>query len=131
MKLMIKLQKKGRWLINMASYTIELRKVCEYYGRDVVESWFKSYKLEDALTPEQIEAITKYNVWSKEKLASMIFHKFKEDGCVIDTFDANKPKAKKMPCVISAVILVPKGKNKDDYLMELRDIPGVISVDDM
>ncbi|MCI7792034.1 MAG: hypothetical protein MR531_14880, partial [Lachnospiraceae bacterium] len=66
-----------------------------------------------------------------EKLASMIFHKFKEDGCMIDTFDANKPKAKKMPCVISAVILVPKGKNKDDYLMELRDIPGVISVDDM
>jgi hypothetical protein len=56
----------------MASYTIELRKVCEYYGRDEVENWFKSYKLEDALTPEQIEAITKYNVWSKEKLASMI-----------------------------------------------------------
>lgn len=56
----------------MASYTIELRKVCEYYGREEVESWFKSYKLEDALTPEQIEAITKYNVWSKEKLASMI-----------------------------------------------------------
>lgn len=56
----------------MASYTIELRKVCEYYGREEVESWFKSYKLEDALTPEQIEVITKYNVWSKEKLASMI-----------------------------------------------------------
>ena len=54
----------------MASYTIELRKVCEYYGREEVENWFKSYKLEDALTPEQIEAITKYNVWSKEKLAS-------------------------------------------------------------
>ena len=32
-----------------------------------------------------------------EKLASIIFHKFKEDGCMIDTFDANKPKAKKMP----------------------------------
>ena len=60
----------------MASYTIELRKVCEYYGRDEVESWFKSYKLEDALTPEQIEAITKYNVWSKEKLASMIVDRY-------------------------------------------------------
>ena len=56
----------------MASYTIELRKVCEYYGREEVESWFKSYKLEDALTPEQIEVITKFGVWSKEKLASMI-----------------------------------------------------------
>ena len=56
----------------MARYTIELRKVCEYYGREEVESWFKSYKLEDALTPEQIEVITKFGVWSKEKLASMI-----------------------------------------------------------
>jgi hypothetical protein len=56
----------------MASYTIELRKVCEYYGREEVENWFKSYKLEDALTPEQIKAITKFGVWSKEKLASMI-----------------------------------------------------------
>ena len=56
----------------MASYTIELRRVCELYGREEVENWFKSYNLSDFLTPEQINQIEKYNVWSKEKLASKI-----------------------------------------------------------
>lgn len=65
------------------------------------------------------------------KLITFLFHKLKEDGCVIDTYDANKPKAKRLPTVIEAVIHIPKKKNKDDYLMELRDIPGVLSVDDM
>lgn len=56
----------------MAKYTIELRKVCEQFGREEVENWFKSYNLEDFLTPEQIEVITTGNVWSKEKLAKKI-----------------------------------------------------------
>ena len=48
----------------MASYTIELRNVCELYGREEVESWFKSYNLSDFLTPEQISQIEKYGVWT-------------------------------------------------------------------
>lgn len=56
----------------MASYTIRLREVCELYGRDEVENWFKDYKIENYLTPSQIEQITKFNVWSKERLASKI-----------------------------------------------------------
>lgn len=56
----------------MATYTIELRKVCDIYGRDEVENWFKSYKLEDFLMPEQINVIKKFNVWSKDKLAKKI-----------------------------------------------------------
>ena len=56
----------------MATYTMELRKVCEYYGRDTVESWFKSYEISHYLTPEQIEQIEKFGVWSKERLAKKI-----------------------------------------------------------
>lgn len=56
----------------MATYTIELRKICDIYGRDEVESWFKNYNLEDYLTPTQIEQITKFNVWSKDRLATKI-----------------------------------------------------------
>lgn len=56
----------------MASYTIELRNVCELYGREEVESWFKSYNLSDFLTPEQISQIEKYDVWTKDKLAKKI-----------------------------------------------------------
>lgn len=56
----------------MATYTIELRKICDIFGHDEVESWFKNYNLEDYLTPTQIEQITKFNVWSKDRLASKI-----------------------------------------------------------
>lgn len=56
----------------MAKYTIELRSIIGLYGRDEVESWFSSYNLSDFLTPEQIQQIEKFNVWSKEKLAKQI-----------------------------------------------------------
>lgn len=56
----------------MATYTIELRKVCDIYGREEVENWFKDYELKDYLTPEQIAQIEKYDVWTKEKLAKKI-----------------------------------------------------------
>lgn len=56
----------------MATYTMELRKVIDIYGREEVEKWFSSYELSDFLTPEQIAQIQKYNVWTKEKLAKQI-----------------------------------------------------------
>lgn len=56
----------------MASYTMELRKVINYYGREEVENWFKDYELSHYLTPLQIEQITKFNVWSKDRLAEKI-----------------------------------------------------------
>lgn len=56
----------------MSTYTIELRKVIDIYGRDEVESWFSSYNLSDYLTPEQIAKIQSSSNWSKEKLARKI-----------------------------------------------------------
>lgn len=56
----------------MATYTVELRKLCELYGRDEIENWFKDYKIEDYLTPVQIEQIEKFDVWSKDRLARKI-----------------------------------------------------------
>ena len=46
------------------------------YTRDEIESWFMDYELSDFLTPEQIEQIEKYRVWSKKKLASQIVDYF-------------------------------------------------------
>lgn len=60
----------------MATYTIELRKVCEIYGRDEVEKWFKDYELTDYLTPTQIEQIEKFKVWSKDRLAKKIVNHY-------------------------------------------------------
>lgn len=56
----------------MAKYTIELRKVCDYYGRETVENWFKDYEISNYLTSIQVEQITKFNVWSKDRLATKI-----------------------------------------------------------
>jgi len=56
----------------MATYTIRLKNVIDYYGRDEVENWFKSYELTDYLMPVQIEQLSKFNVFNKEKLAKMI-----------------------------------------------------------
>lgn len=56
----------------MAKYTIELRKVCEYFNRSEVEGWFKDYELSDFLTNEQIQTIENFGVWNKDKLARKI-----------------------------------------------------------
>lgn len=69
----------------MASYTMELRKVIEYYGREEVENWFKDYDLTHYLTPTQIEQITKFNVWSKDRLASKIVDNYYMREIVFET----------------------------------------------
>ena len=56
----------------MAKYTIELRKVCNIYTREVVENWFKDYNINDYLKLEEIQILNKNNIWSKEKLAKKI-----------------------------------------------------------
>lgn len=56
----------------MAKYTMELRKVCDYYTREEVENWFKNYELSDFLRPDEIESIENANIWSKDRLARKI-----------------------------------------------------------
>ena len=56
----------------MSKYTIELRKVCDLYTRQVVESWFKDYNLSYYLRPEEITSIETAGIWSKDRLAQKI-----------------------------------------------------------
>ena len=56
----------------MASYTIELRRICDIFGREEVENWFKDYELTDFLTTKQIEQIELNKVWRKDRLAKKI-----------------------------------------------------------
>ena len=60
----------------MASYTIELRKICELYGEDEVRKWFEAYNLDDYLTKEQQNLITTHGLWSKEKLSKKIINHY-------------------------------------------------------
>lgn len=56
----------------MAQFTLELRELVEFEGRDNIKKWFEDYNLEDYLTPAQIQTINDRGVWSKEKLADLI-----------------------------------------------------------
>ena len=56
----------------MGKYTIELRRVCDLYGREEVESWFKDYNVDDFLLPEFASKIAQAGVWSKDRLARKI-----------------------------------------------------------
>lgn len=56
----------------MAKYTMYLRDVCDFFTREEVESWFKSYRLEDYLTQHEIETIQERGTWNKDKLAKKI-----------------------------------------------------------
>ena len=63
----------------MSKYTFELRELFTpikfnppIYTREEVENFFKNYELSDYLTDEQIETISTFGVWSKDKLARKI-----------------------------------------------------------
>lgn len=56
----------------MAQYTLELRELVEFEGRDNIKEWFKDYDLGDYLTSKQIEDIEKQGLWDKDKLADLI-----------------------------------------------------------
>lgn len=56
----------------MAKYTMELRTIIEYEGRETVENWFKDYCLNNYLRDNEIETILSANIWSKDRLASKI-----------------------------------------------------------
>lgn len=60
----------------MASYTIELRRVCELYGRDEVESWFKDYDLAEFLLPDQLQVVENSPLFSKDRLAKDIVNHY-------------------------------------------------------
>lgn len=56
----------------MAKYTMELRRLFDFYTRETVEGWFKDYELSDYLTQDEIDVIEDRGTWSKDKLAKKI-----------------------------------------------------------
>lgn len=60
----------------MSNYTITLKRISEVYDVESVLSWFEDYDFQDYLTYEQIQTIADLNIWSKRKLAQMIFEHY-------------------------------------------------------
>lgn len=66
----------------MSKYTVQLRRLCDVFGRDTIESWFKRWDLSDYLTADEIETINRRDTFSKDKLAEQIvdFYFMREIG---------------------------------------------------
>ena len=60
----------------MSTYTIELRKICDIYGQNEVENWFKDFDNKSYLTTKQLEVINTSGLWSKDKLAHKIIEHY-------------------------------------------------------
>lgn len=56
----------------MATYTVQLRRICDTFGREEVESWFSDWELSDYLTSEEIEIVESRGTFSKASLAKQI-----------------------------------------------------------
>lgn len=60
----------------MSKYTIKLKTICDLYGRDTVESYFKNYCVYDYLTKDEVNVINSRGTWNKDKLARKIVNHY-------------------------------------------------------
>lgn len=65
------------------------------------------------------------------KAITLVSRRIKNDGCFIDTFYVDKPKAKGQHFQIVTTFKLPKGKNRDDYQHMLQEIKGIASVSEI
>ena len=65
----------------------------------------------------------------ENRTASALLTKLKGDGCKIDMYDVDKPKAAGQTFTIRMTIHIPYRIDKQDYLQKLSEVEGVIFVD--
>ncbi len=75
--------------------------------------------------------VTLYIETEDSRTATSLLHKLKEDGCKIDMFDVDRPKASGQPFTILATVRISRNQKKDMYLEDLSKFPGILSVDSM
>lgn len=62
------------------------------------------------------------------KSITAVSRRLKDDECVIDTFDVDKPKAKGQKFQVVTTFKMPRHINKEEYLRLIQDMKGVLSV---
>lgn len=62
------------------------------------------------------------------KAITAVSRRLKDDECVIDTFDVDKPKAKGQKFQVVTTFKMPRHINKEEYLRLIQDMKGVLSV---
>lgn len=75
--------------------------------------------------------ITLYIEAEDSRTAAFLLHKMKHDGCKIDMYDVDKPKAGGQSFTIMATVHISKGLKREDYLDSLAEIEGILSIDSL
>ena len=64
----------------------------------------------------------------ENRTSTVLLRRLKEDGCKIDMYDVDKPKAAGQSYTIRMTVYIPRSFNKQDYLQSLLKIEGVMYV---
>lgn len=65
------------------------------------------------------------------KAITLVSRYLNMDNCFIDTFYVDKPKAKGQHFQIVTTFKIPKGKAKEDYQNSLKELKGVVAVNEI
>lgn len=65
------------------------------------------------------------------KTAAFLLHKMKMDGCKIDMYEVDKPGTGGQTFTIMATVRITRKENREDYLNQLSQMDGVISLDSL
>lgn len=60
-----------------------------------------------------------------------LLHKLRQDGCIIDIYDVERPKSAEQSFTILATIRIPSKHKKEEYLGNLSSFPGILSVENL
>lgn len=65
------------------------------------------------------------------KAVARLIHKIKSDGCKVDMYNVESPKAAGQSFNVLVTVCMRKNMNKDTYAQSLAEMDGVISVDNI
>ena len=73
--------------------------------------------------------MTLYVEVEDSKTVTYLLQKMKEDGCMIDMYNVERPKTAGQTFTVLITVCVGKRQKKEIYVQELSEIPGIMSVD--
>ena len=75
--------------------------------------------------------INLYSEAEDGRATTVLLHKLKEDGCLIDMYDVERPKTAGQSFTILATVRIPAKLKRDEYLENLCGVPGIVSIDSL
>ncbi len=75
--------------------------------------------------------VTLYIEAEDSRIAAALLHRLKSDGCTVDMYDVERPRAGGQSFTILATVRISKKRKRDAYIESLSQIEGILSIDSM